>query len=285
MSQRGEITVGICAHNEEDTIGTLLDQVLNEDIPLAEIIVVTAGGDDTADIVAGRAARTDTVLLIREDERQGQTAAQNTILSHTTGEALLLLDGDGTIRPGSIEALYERYTGENLVSGAEVPVTDASRTGRLLDTYAAVHHRLCTLKPRFSTQMGIMPAHVVDRFPPVMLDDVYIEHRAAVEGLPIEYAPSAVKYHHIPNRMRPLLRQQKRNWAGRFQAERRGYEQSKSPWLMMRAFLEHLLESSPRELPSLVVLLLLELAGYIGGRYHQAMGTFPTTWWRPPSRR
>ncbi|MFB6147867.1 MAG: glycosyltransferase family 2 protein, partial [Candidatus Nanohaloarchaea archaeon] len=73
--EEGDITVGICAHNEEETIGKLLEQVMEEDIPLSRIIVVVAGEDRTAGIVRRKQRKYPGIELIREENREGQTVA------------------------------------------------------------------------------------------------------------------------------------------------------------------------------------------------------------------
>lgn len=284
MAPSPTVSIGICAHNEEATIGTLLDQVLNEEIPVAEVIVVVAGEDATADIVSDAAHEHDEIVLVEEEEaREGQIAAQNKILSRASGEALLLVDGDGTMRPGSLEALYDQFDGENIVAGKEVPVTEESFAGDIIAQHGAIHHEFCCSQPRFSTHMGIFPTDLVDQFPDIVLDDVYVEHRAMEEGRELEYVPEAVKYHHLPNTYRFFFHQQKKNWAGRFQAEKRGYQHTKPPHLLALMFLRQMAGSKAADIPALLALGGLEVAAYATGRFHQLTGNFPVAWWRPGS--
>ncbi|MFB6294164.1 MAG: glycosyltransferase family 2 protein, partial [Candidatus Nanohaloarchaea archaeon] len=91
------VSVGICAHNEEETIGLLLDAISAEQIDVDQVIVVAAGDDGTADIVADRADDHPEIKLVREDERRGQSAAQNEILDRVEEPLLFLIDGDGLL--------------------------------------------------------------------------------------------------------------------------------------------------------------------------------------------
>jgi len=275
------ISVGICAHNEEETIGELLNQALNEDIPVEEIIVVTAGEDSTADIVKDKTEKYSDIILIEEETREGQSSAQNKILSQMNGNTLLMLDGDGTIKPGSLEELCARFEGDNLIAGREVPVTDDSFLGRVLDAHGQTHHHLCEMKPRFTTQISIIPSYLVDQIPEIVLDDAYIEHLANEENLPLIYEKDAVKYHNLPSTFRFFFHQQKKNWAGRLQIKKEGYHHNKPRNLLLKAYIEQVKNSFPKQIMPLAALGLLEAAAYLIAQVHRLTGKFPVKWWRP----
>jgi glycosyltransferase involved in cell wall biosynthesis len=275
------ISIGICAHNEEETIGELIEKVLREDIPLKEIIVVVAGNDRTGEIVKRKTDNYDEIILIKEKERKGQIAAQNKILDKAKGEDIIFLDGDGIIEEGSLEELYSSYNRKNVVAGKEVPITDDSFTGKVIKSYGEAHHKMCDLKPRFSTHIGIAPSNLVDSFPRIILDDSYVEHRALEEDLNIEYEENAVKYHNTPNNPRFFFHQQKKNWAGRFQIAEKGYIQAKSNIAMIKVFLHETWNASIRKLPFLASLAVIELSAYITAKYLQFIGRFPVKWFRP----
>lgn len=279
--ESSSVSIGICAHNEEDTIGKLLEQIIQEDIPLEEIIVVVAGEDDTADIVSEKAEKYQEIELVKEDEREGQIVAQNKIISHITGDALLMVDGDGIIKPGSLEEIYEKFDGRNIFAGKELPVTDNSLLGSVIGEWEKVHHKICLKSHRFSTHLGIIPADLIDSFPEIMLDDVYVENKAREKNLSTKYVEDAVKYHHMPHTLRFFFKQQSKNWTGRFQAEKKGYQHSKPESLVARVFLKHLIGSSFRQLPPLVILGLLEVAAYVNAKQKSFTSSFSVDWWRP----
>ncbi|MFB6295116.1 MAG: glycosyltransferase family 2 protein, partial [Candidatus Nanohaloarchaea archaeon] len=76
----GGVAVGICAHNEEETIGPLLDRIFAEDVDVTQVIVVAAGDDRTVDIVEEKQEEYGDIVLVEEEGRGGQSAAQNKIL-------------------------------------------------------------------------------------------------------------------------------------------------------------------------------------------------------------
>ncbi|MFB6147868.1 MAG: hypothetical protein ABEJ66_03205, partial [Candidatus Nanohaloarchaea archaeon] len=186
---------------------------------------------------------------------------------------------DGVIEPGSLDKLYDRFDGSNIVSGREVPVPGNSFTEALIDKWRSTHDRICRYSSRFSTHLGILPAGLVDRFPKDILDDIYIEWRARKKGLEREYVEEAVKYHHMPGSLYFFYRQQLKNWKGRLYAEERGYTHSKPAGLLAETFLEEAKNSPVSELPETVSLALIEAAAYIAAVI--SGGDPPKRWYRP----
>lgn len=278
-----DITVGICAHNEEETMGTLLEQISKEEIPIKEVIVAVAGDDSTSKIVKEKKKFFNKLKLIKEEKREGQISAQNKILSSATGDTILLIDGDGTIKPGSLEKIYENYNKTNIVSGRERPVTEKNFIGTVISLYGELHNEMCLKKPRFSTHLGIFPSELVEEFPNIVLDDSYVEHRAIEENIDIKYISEAVKYHNTPNTLRFFFRQQKKNWAGRFQVEDRGFSHSKSNSRMISTYLRGLHKKGIRYLPELLLLGAIEITAFAAGKYHYYQSDYPVKWWRPGS--
>ena len=96
MYMKKTISIGIPAYNEEANIGHLINSLLKQkgdNFVLKEIIVVSdASTDKTDDIV--RAFLNEKVILIRNNERQGQGVSQNKIIKKFSGDILLLLNAD-----------------------------------------------------------------------------------------------------------------------------------------------------------------------------------------------
>lgn len=275
------VSVGICAHDEEETIGTLLDQVMAEDIPLEEVLVVVAGDDDTATIVEEKADRHDTIRLLQEEERRGQTAAQNWILAEATGEVLLLVDGDGLITDGSLEALVDRYTGENILYGREIPDTDGSLLGRMTDLLWELHHDLCLEQPKFSTQIGLIPGTLLDRIPEdIVLDDEYIGVMARDKGYDIEYVPDAVKHHHTDTTLRFIFHQRRKNWSGRLQIQHRGHGNLQSTGHRAAFFLDQFLSRPFTEKALLLGMAGIEAGAIMVAYVDRLRRDWPTIWYR-----
>lgn len=276
------MTVGICAHNEAATIGSLLEQVLAEDIPLSEIVVVVAGDDGTADVVDRFVDRGDPVVLVEEGERRGQSAAQTEIIRRASSDTLLLVDGDGVMEPGSLKALLRDYDGDEIRYGREVPVTPDTFTGHLIDEYWTLHHRLSRTVPKFTTQLACIPAHLVDGIPPdIVTDDEWLGFRAHDAGLDIRYVPEAVKYHLIKGDVGSYLRHHRKNWAGLLQLRRReGRENLQPRGIKARFYLEELFRASPRRTGRLAMLGVLETVALALATVDHLRGAYPAVWRR-----
>ena len=96
-----KLTVILPAHNEEKTIGLILDAVLRADLsslPAAvekEVVVVDdASSDRTVEVVQARCADAPGVKLIRHEVNRGKGGAIHTGLQHVTGDIVLIQDAD-----------------------------------------------------------------------------------------------------------------------------------------------------------------------------------------------
>jgi len=82
-----DITVGVCAYNEEANIGKLLAQILTQrtkEFRIKEVIVVSSGSTDKTDEIVERfAQRYGKVVLMRQRKRAGKYSAINLILKHS----------------------------------------------------------------------------------------------------------------------------------------------------------------------------------------------------------
>jgi glycosyltransferase involved in cell wall biosynthesis len=99
------ISVAVCAHNAQQTIGACLAGIQKLNYPDYEVIVVDDGsGDRTADI-----AETFSVRLIRK-ENGGLSNARNTALAHATGDIIAYIDSDAYPDPDWLAYLAEAHS-------------------------------------------------------------------------------------------------------------------------------------------------------------------------------
>lgn len=104
-------TVGICAYNEEKSIGKALAGILPQLGKRDEVIVVASGCTDrTVPVVRALAGREQRLRLIVERERKGKTSALNRILREAGGENIILTDADVLLGEGSIKFLMGRLS-------------------------------------------------------------------------------------------------------------------------------------------------------------------------------
>lgn len=275
-----KVSVGICAMNEEDTIGDLIEQIITEDLDLQEIVVVAGGTDSTLEIVERKEEKYEKIQLVKEKERQGQALAQNEILSRATGNAIFLIDGDGTIKEGSMEKMMEAYDSNSIIHGKETPVTDESFRGKMIATLWDIHHETCLKEPKFSTQLGLMPADLINSFPEVVLDDTYVQLEAEKKGYRTIYIPEAVKYHNTSQDIRYYLVQREKNKSGVYQLRKMGYRPPSRVKLNLKTYLNEMLKSFPRISP-FAAILLFEIIAMVHAQSRRFIDSFPNKWSRP----
>ncbi len=119
-----KLTVLLPAYNEENAIGTVLDEIvaaLAEEPYGYEIVVVDDGSTDrTPEVVEQFAVNSFNVpvRLIRCPLRRGAGAARKVGIRHARGEVVVMLDADGSYDAGCIPQLMEYFPAYDQVNGA-----------------------------------------------------------------------------------------------------------------------------------------------------------------------
>lgn len=113
------LTVLIAAHNEGDNIAACLDRLRQQNYTLHQIIVIDdRSRDTTAEIVAKMAAVDSRILLVSvkhlPDGWIGKTHALARGAAHATGDYLLFVDSDVTLKPGAVAAIMEKVAQEKV---------------------------------------------------------------------------------------------------------------------------------------------------------------------------
>ena len=102
------ISIVIPFYNEEETVVSVLEEVVQTN-PGAEIIAVNDGsGDRTAELMQSVAG----VRALNAPENRGQSAALYAGLKQATGDVCVMMDGDGQNDPADIPALVAALTEE-----------------------------------------------------------------------------------------------------------------------------------------------------------------------------
>ncbi|MFC7220510.1 CDP-glycerol glycerophosphotransferase family protein [Streptomyces polyrhachis] len=102
-------SVIIPVYGVEGYIRECLDSVISQNYRDVEIIAVDdCSPDGSGAIIDEFAARDPRVRVVHRAENGGIGAARNTGLDHATGDYLLFVDGDDSLRPGSLRAMADR---------------------------------------------------------------------------------------------------------------------------------------------------------------------------------
>lgn len=140
-----KLTVILPAHNEEGTIGAILDAVLGVDLsslpePVEKEVVVVddASSDRTVEIVQARCANSPMVKLISHEINRGKGGAIQTGLADATGDVVLIQDADLEYSVEDYPALLLPFIeqGAEVVYGSRF-LTRRWPTGMRLQNYLA----------------------------------------------------------------------------------------------------------------------------------------------------
>ena len=101
------VSIVIPAHNEADSIGQLVSEIVALSMEdLFEIVVVNdASVDGTASVLSEMKLQIPNLKVVSHREKYGQSAAIATGVRHAHGELIATLDGDGQNDPADIPKL------------------------------------------------------------------------------------------------------------------------------------------------------------------------------------
>jgi biofilm PGA synthesis N-glycosyltransferase PgaC len=224
-----QITVGICAYNEDKNIGKLLQNVLNEQELSAdsEVLVISSGcTDKTAAIVDEWAAKDSRVKAYHEKERKGKASAINYILANAKSDVILFISADTLPKKASFSKLIRKLQPPTvgIVSGNPVPVNSTnSLIGRVVNLMWRFHgHVFEELNDaglaRHATEVFCVRKGIIDKIPvETVNDDAYIAVTAKKKGWLIKYSAEAQVSICGPRTFREYFQQRRRVIFGHYQ--------------------------------------------------------------------
>lgn len=151
------IAVGIFAHQEERRIGTCLTSLPLDRVDTVYHVLVNGSTDATAararDIAAGRAN-----VRVHDIAQGGKSRTWNHLIHDLldgTDEAVILLDGDAHIAPGSIDALVRAVASDGINAAAGMPLNGrmAAHYRHLLSTDGGLFGDLYALSGHFANRI------------------------------------------------------------------------------------------------------------------------------------
>lgn len=293
MTSLAEVTVGICAYNEENNIGGLLDNLLTkQELPQdSEIVVVCSGCTDfTPKIVKKFHEKDNRVKLILEDSRKGKAHALNILFERARrmADVLILVNADALPKVGSINKLLEPFRDRNVgaTGGHPIPVnTLQGLPNFLVHTIWDLHHKISSYKDvKLSGELCAIRPFLVEKIPiDLAADEPYIEMLIRNQRYKIMYVPEAVVYIWGPTNFRELLKQRRRIWVGHLQMKKEmGFNTSTTN--VRNVLLSAVMGKSglnvmkPRYILYSMLTAVEEICAYLGARWDLSKGDIPYIW-------
>lgn len=229
------ITVGICAYNEEKNIGKLLESLLNQNVDhyIKKIIVVSSAcTDNTNDIVKHYMDIDKRICIITQDEREGKASAINVILKNAGCDIIVLASADILLVENTIKELVSPYIDNTIgmTGGRPIPKNGNSNfLGYLVHLLWELHHHLAIKSPKLGEIVSFR--NIIGEIPvDTAVDEAIIECMIKKKGYKLCYAPEAIVYNKGPTTIKDLLKQRRRIFAGHIHLKKTyGYSPSSMP--------------------------------------------------------
>jgi poly-beta-1,6-N-acetyl-D-glucosamine synthase len=274
-----KVSVGICAYNEEQNIGYLLnnlltEQNLNKD---TEILVVCSGcTDSTPQVVQRYADKDNRVRLIIEEERVGKSSAINKILEMYKGDYVFLIPADVIPAKSSLSFMVDKISGDSdigVLGGSPVPTnSEDGFSGYMSHLMWRIHNRTLryldnmNLGNHASGEFMVLRHGVVEKIPiDVVNDDAYIAVEAAMNGAKVKYCDEAKVYIKAPTNIPDYIKQRRRVVYGHFRVKQCTNDYPKTVENMMLKdptkslnVLKEEIKERPRDTLKLTVVIFIE---------------------------
>jgi GT2 family glycosyltransferase len=110
-------SVIVVCWNSAEVLGRCLDQLLAQDHPNYEIVVVDDGSDDNTVAIAEGARLRGELAIVRSPRNRGCPHARNLGLRHAKGEIVAFIDADGFAAPSWLSQLVSVFEADRTVGG------------------------------------------------------------------------------------------------------------------------------------------------------------------------
>lgn len=280
------VAVGICAYNEENNIGNLLQNLIFEQkLPRnCKILVVCSGCTDRTPQIVKKFRRKDArIEPIIDKVRRGKANALNKIFEATgeTADVLVLVNADALPEHGSITKLISKllYSNAGAVFARPIPFKEQHGfSHKIAEVIWHLHHIISLFrKPKLSGELCVIRTSCFRGIPEdTPTDEPYIELAIRRQGYDILYVPEAIVYTRCPTNVIDLLKHRERIWTGHMQLHNNtGFKVSTSSLMNVLLAIPALRGD---EIFYALLGGLLELIAYFGAKIALNKGIIPYIW-------
>jgi cellulose synthase/poly-beta-1,6-N-acetylglucosamine synthase-like glycosyltransferase len=221
-----EISLIICAYNEEQVIGEKIKNSLELDYPAGKlkIIVVSDGSSDRTNEIA-RSFSDPRLTFLAYEERGGKAKALNTGMAHLSGTIVVFTDANVIFEPDALRILVANFADPKVgcvVGNVILRSADGSIAGEGI--YSRYEKAVQTAEAKIATMISVDGAlyalrrEFVRPIPPDSItDDWYLGSGALLGRKKIAWAPDAVGYELTADSVAGEFRRKVRMVAGGYQ--------------------------------------------------------------------
>jgi biofilm PGA synthesis N-glycosyltransferase PgaC len=199
-----EVSVGVCAYNEEVNIRQCLESITKQvlqDFNIVEIIVVSSASTDKTDqVVKDYASIDQRVRLVRQESREGKSSAVNLFMREAVGEVLILVNADNRLEENTLAHLLSPFLDESIgmTGGHPVPVNSKDTlVGFAVHMLWDMHHRLSLISPKTGELVAFRNLDM-QISPGINTDEDWIRMETEKKGLVTAYVPEALVWNKGP---------------------------------------------------------------------------------------
>ena len=213
------MTVVVTAHNEEESIGKRLQNLLDLVYPgKADFLIISDGSTDKTESIVREVAARDSRLRLLRTERLGKSGAQNAGLATLGSEIAVLSDAGCSFAPDYLQKTARYFADPQVgcVTGNLILVQGDGTMATSLGLYWRFEKMLRDLESDLgvlATASGTCMAIRLDSFTPIdpiYGDDCVIPLDLALKGKRTVYADDAIAYDTMPETAEAELRARNR---------------------------------------------------------------------------
>lgn len=204
------VTIVTSAYNEEQHIKETIENKLKLDYPKEklEIIVVSDGSTDKTDEIVQQFEGSN-VHLLRQEPRQGKTAALNMAIPKANGEIIVFSDSNSIYSKNALKELAANFADNSVgyVTGKMIYTNpDGSTIGNGCSAYMKYENLLRKIETSIGSVVGVdggIDAIRKELFSPMRADqlpDFVLPLKIIEQGYRVVYDPSALLNEHALNK-------------------------------------------------------------------------------------
>ena len=220
------VSVILATYNEENTVVRKLRNLMEQDYPNKQIIVVDGASEDgTVELIEEFVKDKDVeIKLIQERERRGKASALNEAFKHCSGKIVVITDADAICEKDALKKIVSNFSDANVgaATGRQVLLNpNQNLTTKFEKTYRGFFELLrvgeCSLDatPVFNGPLMAFRLELLEEIPEdTIADDSHLAVQIREKGFRTVYDPDAVFYEYAPPTFRSRLSQKLRRGQG-----------------------------------------------------------------------